>query len=158
MIAQAALESGWGRSWSAKNRFNLFGLTAGKEKAITFTSYEDSIRFYLKTISNHRAYAKLRNNLATKPPLELINHLGSYSESSEYAVLLKSIIKTNGLLALDTTDQYQVPPASAPNDQAEERGPQKTLPTFDSDGPTNGIRDIATSPSDTTFNDSEPVA
>lgn len=159
MIAQAALESGWGRSWSAKNKFNLFGLTAGKEKTVRFTSYEDSIRYYLKTISNHRAYAKLRNNLASKSPLELINLLGSYSESSDYAVLLKSIIKSNGLLALDTTDQYKVPPASAVLTPAEEREPTKIPPAIDSDGPNlSGIRDIASSPSDSTHQDSEPVA
>lgn len=110
VMAQAALESGWGKSKAAVMRKNFFGLMGSDGKPMRFQSPEESIRFYVKTLSEHRAYAGFRRRLATSgDPERLAHSLDAYSESPRYAHMLKAIIRSETLAFADLTDPDATP-------------------------------------------------
>lgn len=119
-MAQAALESGWGKSKAAVKRKNFFGLMRSDGTPMSFRSPEESIRFYIKTLSEHKAYSGLRSRLGkTDSPDALVHELGSYSEHPEYPKLLKSIMRSIRLTHSDTTPDEEVPTLAHKADASE---------------------------------------
>ncbi len=99
--AQAGLESGWGNSYAAKNRNNLFGLTDGRGSLRSFETVEDSVRAYFRTLAKHAAYSDFREKLGKVPVYELTHELGNYSETPDYPNRLNALIRHLGLRHLD---------------------------------------------------------
>jgi Bax protein len=126
VLAQAAIETGWGESRFFIEARNLFGIwsyrgnesriAAGKtraKKVIYLRAYRDisgSIVDYFELLARSRAYRGLRNaQLSTSDPIELVSHLNFYSENhSYYTGQLKKIIVQNNLIRYD---RYIIDPA-----------------------------------------------
>ena len=109
LLAQAALESGWGNSRFALEGKNLFGmrtydltephmLPSNKPKKWGVKVYEhecDSVLHYINTLNNHHAYEKyreLRDNGETDPFI-LVETLEAYASDVHYFAKVKGIIK-----------------------------------------------------------------
>ena len=109
LLAQAALESGWGNSRFALEGKNLFGmrtydltephmLPSNKPKKWGVKVYEhecDSVLHYINTLNNHHAYEKyreLRDNNETDPFI-LVETLEAYASDVHYFAKVKGIIK-----------------------------------------------------------------
>jgi Bax protein len=119
ILAQAAIESGWGQSRFALEGNNLFGIRAtphDKEfqksfynrggSKITFKRYStvsESIEHYLFTIGKNQAYSKFRTKRFKEANIfRLIDELNKYSEKgNEYSKMLKHIIDWNDLVKYD---------------------------------------------------------
>lgn len=117
VLAQAALESGWGKSRFAKEANNLFGeWTFGKRGIIpknrdenkthkirVFDSISDSIASYMLNLNRHPAYKKFRTmrfiaKRKGKPfdALKAAQTMERYSQLGEkYNNILTSVIKKN---------------------------------------------------------------
>lgn len=126
VLAQAAIETGWGESRFFIQASNLFGIwsydenesriAAGKtrsDKTIYLRSYDDmsvSIADYFDVLARHHAYKKLRDaRLSTSNPYVLANHLRNYSERRGwYTRQLKRVIRQNKLTKYDS---YRLDPA-----------------------------------------------
>ena len=126
VLAQAAIETGWGESRFFIQASNLFGIwsydenesriAAGKtrsDKIIYLRSYDDvsgSISDYFDVLARHHAYKKLRDaRLNTSNPYVLANHLKNYSERRDwYTRQLKRVIRQNKLTKYDS---YRLDPA-----------------------------------------------
>lgn len=133
IIAQAILESGWGKSGLAKNANNYFGIKAGsswkgstitletqeeynkgkyttiKAKFRKYKNMEEGIRGYFEFISTSR-YANLKGVTEPKKYLENIKKDG-YATSSKYVTNLMNVINKNNLTKYDkvkTTDLTKV--------------------------------------------------
>lgn len=125
VLAQAAVETGWGQSRFFTEGNNLFGIWSlkkedprmvanktRKNKAIYLKTYADmsfSVIDYFETLGRARAYRSLRNAIAsTKDPFILLPHLKYYSEQrSAYISKLKKVIRQNDLTKYD---HYQIDP------------------------------------------------
>lgn len=125
VLAQAAIETGWGESRFFVQASNLFGIwsfddsesriAAGKsrdDKTIFLRSYDDmsrSIADYFEVLARHHAYKNLRRvRLKTSNPYSLIPHLKNYSErKSWYTRQLKKVIRQNNLTKYD---HYRIDP------------------------------------------------
>ena len=109
LLAQAALESGWGNSRFALEGKNLFGmrtydltephmLPSNKPKKWGVKVYEhecDSVLHYINTLNNHHAYEKyreLRDNGETDPFI-MVETLEAYASDVHYFAKVKGIIK-----------------------------------------------------------------
>ena len=109
LIAQAALESGWGDSRFAKVGKNLFGirtydlqqphmLPSNKPKKWGVKVYEHecySVEHYVKILNNGSGfedYRKLRED-GIDDPFILVETLGAYASDKDYFPKVKSIIK-----------------------------------------------------------------
>lgn len=124
IVAQGAVESGWGTSRFAVEGNALFGQWSFSDKALkpkeqrahlgnyglaTFKSPLDSIRSYLLNINTHpayRAFRYLRSEMRAhgRPlyGLELVHTLEHYSErKGEYIEDLNRVIRANRLTWLD---------------------------------------------------------
>jgi Bax protein len=126
VLAQAAIETGWGESRFFIQASNLFGIwsydpnesriAAGKtrsDKTIFLRSYNDmsgSIADYFDVLARHHSYKKLRDaRLNTSNPYTLVNHLRNYSERKGwYTRQLKRVIRQNKLTRYDN---YRLDPA-----------------------------------------------
>jgi Bax protein len=126
VLAQAAMESGWGQSRIFLEGNNLFGMwsynkfepriAAGKtrgQKRIYLRSYMDisqSITHYFDILSKSWAYKGLRKaRLETTDPHKLLLHLSNFSERrSAYTLQLRKVIDQYDLTRYD---QYQIDPA-----------------------------------------------
>ena len=123
-LAQAAIESGWGRSrfaqegnapfgqWTTKNHAGMVpkerkaGMT---HKVRSFKSLSKSAESYLRNLNTHRAYKGFRDLRASfrrdKAPVDscaIAGTLLKYSEKGKaYVDLLRHIIEKNDLRALD---------------------------------------------------------
>ena len=109
LLAQAALESGWGNSRFALEGKNLFGvrtydltephmLPSNKPKKWGVRVYMhecDSVQHYIDIINNGGAYEKYRelrdNNVSDS--LQYVETLGAYASDKNYFSKIKSIIK-----------------------------------------------------------------
>jgi Bax protein len=125
VLAQAAVESGWGQSRFFLEGSNLFGvwsfnkfeprIAAAKtrsNKKIYLRSYADmseSIVHYFEIIGKARPYIPLRvARQKTDNPYLLLPHLKNFSERrSAYTQQLKKMIDANNLTRYD---QYQISP------------------------------------------------
>ncbi len=122
VLAQAALESGWGSSRFALQGNNFFGMRTYDDdrhgmkpkeadgfKVMTFKDIGHSVRAYIRTINTHGAYASLRKARAGQRAAGLLpsghpltKFLTAYSEIPEkYGALLRGVIKAAGLERFD---------------------------------------------------------
>ena len=123
VLAQAALESGWGKSRFARIANNIFGeWTWGKRgivpkhrqpgkthKIKIFDTLQDSIASYMLNLNRHRAYREFRlaRAMAKKKGrefggLEAAMTMQRYSEIGQrYTRLVSSIIRKNRLHRID---------------------------------------------------------
>ena len=120
VVAQAAIESGWGTSRFAKQGNSLFGqrdYSGGgiKPKGATgftvakFDNIADSIKSYMQNLNTHKAYKGLRDRRKDMRDsgeeinsLNIIPALSKYSERGQaYIRDLASIIKSNDLKKFD---------------------------------------------------------
>ena len=109
LLAQAALESGWGNSRFALEGKNLFGIRTydlrephmlpsnnPKKWGVRVYMHEcDSVQHYIDIINNGSAYEKyreLRDN-GVEDSLQYVETLGAYAADKKYFPKLKSIIK-----------------------------------------------------------------
>ena len=122
-IAQAAKETGWGKSRFALEGNALFGQwtwsgegikPAGADddtthKVMKFKVLKTSVKAYLRNLNTHSSYkrfrlvrAVLRDNEKSLDSLILANYLDKYAETGEkYIIILKKIIKQNNLKDFD---------------------------------------------------------
>ncbi|MHA1563757.1 MAG: glucosaminidase domain-containing protein [Alphaproteobacteria bacterium] len=120
-LAQAAEESGWGRSRFAQQGNALFGQrtwvrgagivpsgrSAGESYEVrAFTTLLDSVRAYALNLNTHGSYADLRALRATmgagRDPIVLATALLRYSERGPaYVRNLQAIIRVNGLVGFE---------------------------------------------------------
>jgi Bax protein len=125
VLAQAAVETGWGKSRFFTKAKNVFGIWSFSEKdsrieanakrgdkKVFLRSYPDmsgSIRDYFDVLSRSNAFRGLRIiRETTDNPFHLIPYLKNYSErKSKYTRLLKKIIEQNDLTRYD---HYQIDP------------------------------------------------
>ncbi len=119
VIAQAALETGWGKSRFFKEANNVFGIwsyhknepripaskTRGDKTIYVrkFASLEEAIFEYYKMIAGGYAYADFRKaRMKTDNPFKLLRHLRHYSElRDEYVARLYYVIRANKLYSYD---------------------------------------------------------
>lgn len=117
IIAQSAIESGWGSSRFATEVNNLFGMYSSmnssaatavegssQPKIIAYESILDSVRSYILNINRLSAYQELRQiRKQTLDPMLIADGLTRYSERKEYYVAdVKHIIAYNNLQYFDT--------------------------------------------------------
>ncbi|MGF7139244.1 glucosaminidase domain-containing protein [Roseimarinus sediminis] len=125
VLAQAAVESGWGQSRFAIEGNNLFGVwTSSCDKNVIKSRYDrddqqiflkrynnvaESIDHYFLTIGRHNAYRKFRQERFKEADvIQLIEALDRYSENGEvYTLLLKKVIDWN---QLEKYDNYSIDP------------------------------------------------
>ena len=122
-LAQAAKETGWGKSRFALEGNALFGQwtwsgegikPAGADadtthKVMKFKVLKTSVKAYLRNLNTHSSYkrfrlvrAVLRDNEKSLDSLILVNYLDKYAETGEkYIIILKKIIKQNNLKDFD---------------------------------------------------------
>jgi len=121
VLAQAAMESGWGRSRFARQGFNLFGHwcdepgcgfvpakrpDGARYEVASFDTVRESVRKYLLNLNSHRAYEHFRAARAAfrrqHRPLSgvaLARALESYSErGAAYVRDIRAMILANGLV------------------------------------------------------------
>ena len=101
IVAQAALESGWGKSRFAKEANNLFGIRTFSKNVPhllplgienwpgwgvrSFASKCDSVKEYVRLLNEHRAYKKFREKREiTNDPILLIKTLDQFSTTADY--------------------------------------------------------------------------
>jgi Bax protein len=119
VIAQAALETGWGSSRFFNEANNVFGIWSyhsdepripasrtreGKTIYVKkFDTLSDGIRGYFSMISGGYAYSSFRKaRLRTDNPFELLRYLRHYSElRDEYVARLYYVMKANKLYRYD---------------------------------------------------------
>lgn len=124
VIAQAAIESAWGRSRFALEANNYFGqwcFTKGcgvvpkrrnsgaSHEVAKFDSLEGAVAAYLRNINSHPAYAQVRQQrlqarqqLGEPDSLEMVKGLSQYSARGEkYIHELQSLIEFNQLKQFD---------------------------------------------------------
>lgn len=125
VLAQAAVESGWGRSRFFLEGNNVFGIWSYRENEprmqagvsrgnspVFVKVYEniyESIIDYFEVIGSVRAYRSLRQaRLLTNDPFVLLPHLKYYSERrTSYTDQLRSVIIQNNLTRYDA---YRIDP------------------------------------------------
>ena len=119
VLAQAAIETGWGTSRFFKEAKNVYGMWSynsseqrikafeGREgRAIYLRKYDnlhDSVYDYFYTVSRANAYKEFRKaRRETQDPFVLIKHLLNYSEMrEEYVEILRKVIQQNELTKFD---------------------------------------------------------
>ena len=120
VLAQAAIESGWGTSRFAEEANNIFGQwcytpgcgivpehrsASAKHEVRKFDSVEDALNSYYRNINTHIAYrslrdirAKVRNDESKFTGRTLIAGLGRYcGRGSVYITELRTVIDANNL-------------------------------------------------------------
>jgi len=119
IMAQAALESGWGTSRFFLEGNNIFGmwsystnherLAAGEkrgERQIYVRKFPDiyfSVLNYYQTLGRLRAYSKFREALKTETdPYILVGYLNKYSErGASYTNTVATVIRQNDMIKFD---------------------------------------------------------
>jgi len=116
ILAQAALESGWGTSRFFINGSNIFGMWSFNENderiraqnsknvyLKKYDSYVESVDDYMLMLGRSPRYEDFRRARAkTDDPYELIKHLAIYSElREEYVRRLRIVIKANNFTKFD---------------------------------------------------------
>lgn len=127
-LAQAASESGWGRSRFAREANNLFGewcyregcglvparrIEGAQHEVATFDAIPDAVDSYFRNLNTHPAYASLRELRAAAREEHdvllgtyLVGGLEFYSERRDaYLQELRAMIRINKLLELDLPEQ-----------------------------------------------------
>lgn len=125
VLAQAAMESGWGTSRFSKEANNLFGvwsfnpaepriraLHSRGDKSIYLKKYNDlshSIEDYFLVLARARAYEGFRKSrVQNQDPFEMVNHLLYYSEMRwKYVRQIKFLMRKYDL---QRYDQHKIDP------------------------------------------------
>lgn len=126
ILAQAAIESGWGTSRFFKEGNNIFGVWSlnpneerihaletrnnGYKPALRkYSSLKDSIYDFVLILSRVGVYNKLREAIHNGySPLEIANYLDKYSEEGEeYIQKVTSVLKFNNFEKYDTLIPYK---------------------------------------------------
>ncbi len=125
VLAQAALESGWGSSRFFRDANNIFGVWSfdpneprvratyrRAERAVYLKKYDNlmaSVEDYFKIIGKGRVYRDFRKKrMETNNVFELIWYLKYYSEKrSQYVILLRNVIVANDFIKYD---HYRIHP------------------------------------------------
>jgi Bax protein len=125
VLAQAAVETGWGQSRFFLEGNNVFGIwsynsaeprieasSSRESTSVYVRSYADiseSIADYFRTLGSAYPYRELRKaRVETHDPFELLTHLKYYSERrTAYVNQLKSVIIQNDLTKYD---RYRIDP------------------------------------------------
>ena len=120
VLAQAAVESGWGTSRFAEEAHNLFGhwcytpgcglvpsrrAASAKHEVKKFNNVEESLTAYFNNINTHNAYrawrqlrAQLRHEPAQFTGRTMVAELGKYSSrGADYIHELRTVIRSNKL-------------------------------------------------------------
>lgn len=112
ILAQGALESGWGTSEVFQKANNLFGMHSFSEKEPRipsraknvylkkYNSIEGSVYDFILTLSRGKDYKKLREAIKNgKSPQEVAKYLVDYSAIKEqYTVEINEVIKSNNFM------------------------------------------------------------
>ena len=110
LLAQAALESGWGTSRFARERKNLFGIRTydlrephmlpsnnPKKWGVKVYQHEcDSVQHYMNILNDGSAftsYQEMRDTIGIDDPFKLVFTLDAYATDKNYFDKVKSIIK-----------------------------------------------------------------
>ena len=123
VLAQAAIESGWGSSRFAREYNALFGQYTydndagvvplkrnyGEKHLIkSFTSYDRSVQSYFRNINSHHAYKdfrKIRKIMRNRNNFSdtnlLVEQLNTYAEDENYIQTIKAVINKNKFNKLD---------------------------------------------------------
>lgn len=119
VLAQAALESGWGSSKTSQEGFNLFGIwtsstdssrivsrhKASKKRVYMkrYNTIVEAVDHYFLTLGRNDAYREFRKKRYTEHNVfELIKTLNRYSElRGQYTQQLKTMVKQNNLEVYD---------------------------------------------------------
>lgn len=113
ILAQGAIESGWGASRIALDCNNLFGMYVGivsssserssELRVIEYDTILDSVRAYILNLNRQSAYKTLREiRLQTLDPMRIAEGLTQYSERKAlYIADVKLIIELNRLQHYD---------------------------------------------------------
>lgn len=102
-VAQAALETGYGESYSAQKRKNHFGLMSGN-KHIVFSSSKESAETYLETVSEKPYYKTVQNLLkkGENDPFKLLKAIAPiFAQDKEYVAKISAVIRSCDLTSLD---------------------------------------------------------
>lgn len=120
VLAQAAIESGWGTSRFAEEAHNLFGqwcyqpgcglvparrAEGAKHEVKKFASVEESLSAYFRNINTHNAYrpwrllrAQIRHDASRFTATTMVAELGKYSQRGQpYVEELRKVIRLNNL-------------------------------------------------------------
>ena len=103
-LAQSILETGYGKSYSAKKRHNYFGLSF-KNKLMVFDMPSTSVHKYFKTLNYHGSYDKFRAVLGAgiyKPKVLVKSLAPVYAEDKAYAKKISQIIEKCNLEKYDS--------------------------------------------------------
>lgn len=117
-LTQAVLESGWGTSSIFRNGNNIFGIMsfssddsrsliqfqAGDDERYlrTYSTVIESVEHYYLLISKLSSYKRFRQKRwEGGASSELLQYMGSYHESDQYAEMAQSIIASNNLERYD---------------------------------------------------------
>lgn len=108
LLAQSALESGWGNSRFAKEGHNLFGIRTydlrephmlpsnnPKKWGVRVYMHEcDSVKHYMDILTNGKSYTKYREliNQGVNDPYKLIETLDAYASDKNYFSKIKNIL------------------------------------------------------------------
>ena len=125
VLAQAAIESGWGSSRFAKQGNALFGEWTWKNNVglkpkknpsanysvKSFLNISESINSYMLNLNSHQAYKKMRffrssvlNTGKALSGYKMANYLNKYSETGfDYTMKVKDIIKANKFNRFDNS-------------------------------------------------------
>jgi Bax protein len=127
VLAQAAIESGWGKSRifvKANNVFGVWSFNAHEPRIAAlvkrgnkriylkmFTNISYSVANYFQILGRSKSFEQLRSELATtNDPMVIVPYLKNYSERrTAYTRQLKSLIEKNNLTKYD---HYILDPAS----------------------------------------------
>lgn len=105
IIAQAGLESSFGKRYPPGN---LFGLMGKNQRPLRFPSVEEGTKYYLNNLLSHRAYEDFQEEIFSGEtnPFVLVKSLRAYSNNpTEYAKKITFIIKSNNLLEFDNKSE-----------------------------------------------------
>ena len=146
IVAQAALESGWGTSRFAREGNNLFGIRTFDQKVPhmllegrtkwkgwgvrVFPTKCQGVKFFVELLNNHSAYQEFRDKrrkmILWDQQLDskvLIKTLGNYSTTDDYAERVIFIIdkireqeKQSGEIKIETKTDSHVSPPEKPKD------------------------------------------
>ncbi len=126
VLAQAAIESGWGTSRFFAQANNIFGvwsfnaneprieaLGSREGKAVYLRKYDtllEAVEDYFRTLATSRSFSQFRHaRLKNDDPLHLVTFLGHYSEQREaYIQKVQSVIEHNNFTQYDS---YELDPA-----------------------------------------------
>lgn len=104
-VAQAALETGYGESYSAQKRKNHFGLRSSGGKYMVFSHAKESVEKYLETLSEKRYYRRMQGLIkkGETNPIKLLKVIAPvYAEDDGYIKKVSALIESCDLRSFDS--------------------------------------------------------